>query len=314
MSQIFIKGNPYDVSKGQIFYFAAKDEEGRFYFLTKQFFEEDKYSNILFISMTGPSIMDIVTAVTVYQSDNQSYYMRGNYSTASVDFLSVNAVNIVDIYPQANKTNFKLLNSEGLNNGLYPGVWYTFFNNDVEVLWKTKTCSTLGPYCDKIDPGTKARKLNIMLIPLNDDSKPIVGWISGSCKTATGYTKLGLEWFTNWSLGNSVNCNSGKISKESNFCYFTDLETCQKGSLYETCPLGEQCGPCLGICNNGNQCLLDYDENNPLACDPKYPKPPSIWEKYKTIIITVCVILAVLLIVIFIIIGVYVSKNKNKKE
>ncbi len=64
MSGIFIRGNPYDLSfPGGNFYFAAKDKEGRYYYLTEPLPDEEN-ANIVFSSINYRNILNRLVTVS----------------------------------------------------------------------------------------------------------------------------------------------------------------------------------------------------------------------------------------------------------
>lgn len=334
MSDLFVKGNPYDLSINQ-FYLVGKNNN-TYYYLTKPVLESA--ANCVFTSTPLLYVENYLTIIDITSIGNKLYNIIGtSVSTNSGSFIVKDE--IIDINTgKSSKLEFVPQNgSLKSSDYLYPGIWYKIYNNNLEVKWKIQKCKekaidTQTNFCtsftDQIDYGY----LDVMLVqvnkggPIENKNGELVAsptnfivWKNSGCKTIYDYPSLGLTYFEAWAVpmisnkdSQPTNCQGpGKISPKSNNCAFSNLQACQNASLFMECSESQNCGECLGYCSE-KFCQYDYDPKGeyPLSCNPKYDKPLNFWQKYQLYII-----IAIVVVIVLLIIGISVFASwKNKKN
>lgn len=337
MADLFIKGNPYDLTIYTFFLVARSKKKNRFFYLTKVPVkgEVEENANVVFTSLKYGSFQNsYLTTVRIKpsSSDENTFTMTGsNDSTTNAPFVLLGG-NVLDTSSSGSPAKLEFVpeqeNLVTAPQAMYPGVWYSLKSNGNEVTWKVQNCEidpekpdVVLPYCEKLVEGYSKLALDIMMIP----SYPIPSfWTTPSQKYTSCYTidaYEALKYFDAWSAPTSLNvkyqpskCNIPGTVKDnkSNNCVFTN-DSCEIGYLYNTCVDGAtaQCGKCLGYCSE-DTCRYDYDGKTPLSCTPSQESPESdkndnmMW----IIIIVVCVIIfLIILIGFFVFLG-----NRNKED
>lgn len=120
--------------------------------------------------------------------------------------------------------------------------------------------------------------------------------------------------------GNSYTNQCNVTTNRPSYCCFTTPEQCDKNKWYSYCTaVDTYCGACLGGCTDDKTpyCitstegpnLFQCSPNNPIIPIPPPPPPPdpeSLWEKYKTAIIStitgVSIIIGITLLLVIVLI------------
>lgn len=175
------------------------------------------------------------------------------------------------------------MSGDGYN--LYAGVWYHLSLNGENVkvpVWKP---DVLKPGFSGSPDFTKTSKVNytpsVSFIPFTRDTSL---WHLGQCINSTSRQFAFLR-FTSWvrsryMTGNPIydseNCNLTTLGDISKNCIFVG-NGCNLGVSYDYCMPYENCGNCLGKCENGGRCFSNSFTKK-FYCEQK--SVPSVVSYY----------------------------------